>query len=102
MNIAPIFQKGKKEDSRNYRPASLTSVKVMENIFLGGIEKHLIDNAVIGHNQPSFMTGKSYLPKLTSFYYKVTHELFKGNLLMKSFWISVKFYSILLKKISSA
>ncbi|KAJ7406679.1 rna-directed dna polymerase from mobile element jockey-like [Pitangus sulphuratus] len=43
MNLAPIFKNGKKEDPRNYRPVSLTTVpsKIMEKIILGGIEKHL-------------------------------------------------------------
>ncbi|KFW05029.1 RNA-directed DNA polymerase from mobile element jockey, partial [Fulmarus glacialis] len=48
-NIVPIFNKSKKEDPDNYRPVSLTSVpgKIMENVILGVIEKHLRDNAVI-------------------------------------------------------
>ncbi|PKU36241.1 rna-directed dna polymerase from mobile element hypothetical protein [Limosa lapponica baueri] len=48
-NVIPIFRKGKKEDPRNYRPVSLTLVpgKIMDNIILGVIEKHLKDNAVI-------------------------------------------------------
>ncbi|KAJ7399486.1 rna-directed dna polymerase from mobile element jockey-like [Pitangus sulphuratus] len=53
MNIVPVFKKGKKEHSGNYRLVSLTSVpaKVMEKIILGGIEKHLKDNTIITHNQ---------------------------------------------------
>ncbi|KAJ7408122.1 Transmembrane channel-like 2 [Pitangus sulphuratus] len=47
----------KKEEPRNYRPVSLSSVpgKVMEKIILGGIQKYTKDNAVIGHSQHGFM-----------------------------------------------
>lgn len=45
----------------------------MERIILGGTEKHLKDNAVIGHSQQGFMGGKSCLSLLISFYDRVTH-----------------------------
>lgn len=44
----------------------------MERIILGGIKKHLRDNAFIGHSQHGFMRGKSCLAKLISFYDRVT------------------------------
>ncbi|KAJ7410320.1 hypothetical protein WISP_109173 [Willisornis vidua] len=61
MAKVPIFKKGKKEDHRNYSPVNLPTVpsEVMEMISLGSIEKHLEDNAVIGHSQHSSMRGKS-------------------------------------------
>lgn len=53
VSIVLIFKIDIKEDSRNYRPINLTSVsdRVMEKIFLGGIEKHLKDSTVSDHNQ---------------------------------------------------
>ncbi|KAJ7400347.1 rna-directed dna polymerase from mobile element jockey-like [Pitangus sulphuratus] len=62
-NVASIFKKGKKEDLRNYSSVSLTSVpgKIMQKIILGGTEKYLEDNTVIGHSQHGFMRGKSCL-----------------------------------------
>ncbi|KAJ7422027.1 RNA-directed DNA polymerase from mobile element jockey-like protein [Pitangus sulphuratus] len=80
-NIVLIFKKGKKEDSRNYRPVSLTSVpgKVMEKIILEGIEKHLKDSVVTAHSQYGFMRGKSCLSNLISFYDKVTHLADQGK-----------------------
>ncbi|GAB0190793.1 mitochondrial enolase superfamily member 1 [Grus japonensis] len=80
-NIVPIFKKGKKEDPGNYKPVSLTSVpgKIMEKIMLGVIEKHLKDNAVIGHSQHGFVRGRACLTNLISFYDKVTHLVDQGK-----------------------
>lgn len=74
-NVIPIFKKGKNEEPGNYRPLSLTSVpgKIMEKVILGDVEKHLRPNAVIGHSQHGFTSGKSCLTNLNSFYSKVTH-----------------------------
>lgn len=57
-NIVPVFKKGKEEDPRNYRPASLTSVpgRVIEKIFRGSFEKHLKDSTGIGQSQHSFLS----------------------------------------------
>ncbi|KAJ7397101.1 hypothetical protein BTVI_138693 [Pitangus sulphuratus] len=82
-NVVPVFNKGKKEDPGNYRPVSLISVsgKIMENIILGGSEKHLEDNAVLqfSHSQHHFMRGKSYLSNLISFHDSVIHVIDQGK-----------------------
>ncbi|GAB0182151.1 mitochondrial enolase superfamily member 1 [Grus japonensis] len=73
-NVMLIYNKGQNEDPGNYRPVSLTSVsgKVMEQIILSAITRHVQENQVIRPSQHGFMKGRSCLTNLISFYDKVT------------------------------
>ncbi|KFO86024.1 RNA-directed DNA polymerase from mobile element jockey, partial [Buceros rhinoceros silvestris] len=48
-NVMPIYKKGKREDSGNYRPVSLTTVpgKLMEQIILSVIMRHVQDSQMM-------------------------------------------------------
>ncbi|KAK4830744.1 hypothetical protein QYF61_013194 [Mycteria americana] len=77
----PIYKKGRKEDSENYRPGSLTSVpgKLMEQIILSAIKGHVEDNQGIKPSQHGFRKGRSCLTNLISFYDKVTRLMDEGK-----------------------
>ena len=75
--MTPVYKK----DLGNYRPVSLTSVpgKVMEQIVLREIMRHMRDDRGIRPSQHGFMKGRSCLTNLISFYDLVTHLVDEGK-----------------------
>ncbi|XP_066843722.1 NADH dehydrogenase [ubiquinone] 1 alpha subcomplex assembly factor 2 isoform X1 [Anser cygnoides] len=80
-NVTPIYKKGRRVDPGNYRPVSLTSVpgKLMEQIILSAITRHLQGNQAIRPSQHGFMKGRSCLMNLISFCDKVTRLMDEGK-----------------------
>ena len=64
VNITPIFNKGR-EDPGNYRPVSVTSIsgKVMEQLILETISRHMKDKKIIRSSQHVFTKRKWHSAK---------------------------------------
>ncbi|GAB0205341.1 mitochondrial enolase superfamily member 1 [Grus japonensis] len=80
-SVTLVFKKGKKEDPGNYRSVSLTSIpgKVMEQLILGVINKHVEEKKVIGSGQHGFTKGKACLTNLIAFYDGMTGWVDEGR-----------------------
>jgi len=76
-NVIPVFKKGKKEDSRSYRPVSLTSIpgKMMEQLILDIISKQVEEKKVIRSSQHGFTKGSG----MTSFCDGMTSWIDEGR-----------------------
>ncbi|GAB0202850.1 mitochondrial enolase superfamily member 1 [Grus japonensis] len=68
-SVTLVIKKGNKQDPGNYRLVSFTSMpgKVMEQLILGVINKHVEEKKVIGGGQHGFTKGKSCLTNLIVF-----------------------------------
>ena len=79
--VVPIYKKGSKTASGNYRPVSLTCIccKMIESLIKDDIMQHLNRNRLINNSQHGFMKGKSCTTNLLKFLDKVTEAADKGK-----------------------
>ncbi|CAJ0954760.1 unnamed protein product [Ranitomeya imitator] len=71
-NVVPIFKKGSKSESGNYRPVSLTSIvgKIFEGFLRDVILDYLNENNCLTPYQHGFMRNRSCQTNLISFFMK--------------------------------
>ena len=65
-NIIPLFQKGSRNKSENYRPVSLTSVicKLLERLIKDHLGDFLVKNKLINPSQHGFLKARSCLTNM--------------------------------------
>ena len=80
-NVTPIFKKGDRSHSGNYRPVSLTSVvcKIMESIIRDALVQFLEDHSLIKSTQHGFMKNRSCLTNILEFLEDITRSVDAGN-----------------------
>ena len=69
-NIIPLFKKGSRNKSENYRPLSLTSVicKVFERLIKDYLVDFLVKNKLINPSQHGFLKARSCLTNIMFFW----------------------------------
>ena len=79
-HIVPIFKKGNRELTTNYRPISLTSIigKVMESIVKDAIMVHMSQHNLFSENQHGFLPNKSCTTQLLTAMNHWTESLNSG------------------------
>ena len=80
-NIIPLFKKGSRNKSENYRPVSLTSVicKLLERLIKDHLVDFLANNKLINPSQHGFLKARSCLTNMLCFLENVTKWLDEGS-----------------------
>ena len=80
-NIIPLFKKGSRNKSVNYRPVSLTSVicKVLETIIRDHMMDFIIKHKLINPSQHGFLKARSCLTNLLCFFEEITKWVDEGS-----------------------
>ena len=80
-NIIPLFKKGSRNKSVNYRPVNVTSVicKLLESIIRDHIMDFLIKHKLINSSQHGFLKSKSCLTNLLCFFEEITKWVDEGS-----------------------
>ena len=80
-NIIPLFKKGSRNKSENYRPVSLTSVicKLLERLIKDHLVDFLVKNKLINPSQPGFLKARSCLTNMLCFLEDVTKWVDEGS-----------------------
>jgi len=80
-NVCPIFKKGTKNQTGNYRPVSLTSqiCKLFVTVIRDAMLLHLEGNGLLNHSQHGFRKGGSCVSNLLEFLDYVTKNLDNRN-----------------------
>ena len=80
-NIIPLFKKGSRSKSENYRPVSLTSVvcKLLERLIKDHLVDFLVKNNLINPSQHGFLKARSCLTNILCFLEDVTKWVDEGS-----------------------
>ena len=73
-NIIPLFKKGSRNKSENYRPVSLTSVicKLLEKLIKNHMVDFLVRHKLLNSSQHGFLKARSCLTNMLCFLEEIT------------------------------
>ena len=80
-NIIPLFKKGSRNKSENYRPVSLTSVicKLLERLIKDHMVDFLIKHKLLNSSQHGFLKARSCLTNMLCFLEEITKWIDMGS-----------------------
>ena len=80
-NIIPLFKKGSRNKSENYRPVSLTSVicKLLERLIKDRMVDFLVKHKLLNSSQHGFLKARSCLTNMLCFWEEITKWIDVGS-----------------------
>ena len=80
-NIIPLFRKGSRNKSENYRPVSLTSVicKLLERLIKDHMVDFLVKHKLLNSSQHGFLKARSCLTNMLCFLEEITKWIDVGS-----------------------